>query len=108
VGGRAAPSTAPASARLPTTAAPAAATTATTAGREAGPGQRVVPDVVGLRRVRAADVLARAQLGMVIQQVPVPGSGKAQRVVAQEPPAGAVVPARSDVLVLVATRRPTG
>jgi hypothetical protein len=105
--GRAAATTAPASTRPPTTAA-AAATTATTAGQEAGPGQRVVPDVVGLRRAQAAGVLARVQLGMVIQEVPVPESGKAQRVTAQEPPAGEVVPARSDVLVLVATRRPTG
>jgi beta-lactam-binding protein with PASTA domain len=45
---------------------------------------------------------------MVIQEVPVPQAGKAQRVIAQEPPAGEVVPARSDVLVLVATRRPAG
>ena len=107
-GGRAASTTAPASTRPPTTAAAAEATTTTTAGRGAGPGQRVVPGVVGLRRAQAADVLARAQLGMVIQEVPVPESGKAQRVVAQQPPAGEVVPARSDVLVLVATRRPTG
>jgi hypothetical protein len=64
--------------------------------------------VVGLRRARAPDVHPPAQLGMVVQEVPVPPSRKAQRVVAQEPPAGAVVPARSDVLVLVATRRPTG
>jgi hypothetical protein len=107
VGGRAASTTTPASTRPPTTGTPAAATTVTTAGREAGPGQRV-PDVVGLHRAQAADVLARAHLGMVIQEVPVPQSGKAQRVVAQEPSAGTVVPARSDVLVLVATRRPTG
>jgi hypothetical protein len=103
---RAAATTAPAGTRPPTTAT--AATTATTAGQEAGPGQRVVPDVVGLRRAQAAGVLARAQLGMVIQEVPVPESGKAQRVTAQEPPAGEVVPARSEVLVLVATRRPAG
>jgi tRNA A-37 threonylcarbamoyl transferase component Bud32 len=106
-GGRAASTTAPASTGPPTTPAPAAATT-TSAGREAGPGERVVPDVVGLHRARAAGVLARVQLGMVIQEVPVPESDKAQRVIAQEPPAGQVVPARSDVLVLVATRRPTG
>jgi PASTA domain len=104
---RAATTTAPASTRPPTTAATAAATTAT-AAPQAGPGQRVVPDVVGLQRAQAADELARAQLGMVVQEVPVPPSGKAQRVVAQEPPAGEVVPARSEVLLLVATRRPTG
>jgi hypothetical protein len=107
-GGRAAPTTAAARTGPPTTPAPAEVTTTTTAVREAGPGQRVVPDVVGLRRAQAAGVLARAQLGMVIQEVPVPESGKAQRVVAQDPPAGEVVPARSDVLVLVATRRPAG
>jgi hypothetical protein len=105
--GQAASTTAPASTGPPTTPAPAAATT-TSAGREAGPGQRVVPDVVGLHRARAAGVLARARLGMVIQEVPVPEAGKAQRVIAQQPPAGEVVPARSDVLVLVATRRPAG
>jgi eukaryotic-like serine/threonine-protein kinase len=105
--GRAATTTTPVRTRTPTTAAAAAATTATTRP-EAGPGQRVVPDVVGLHRAQAAGVLARAQLGMVIQEVPVPESGKAQRVIAQEPPAGEVVPARSDVLVLVATRRPAG
>jgi tRNA A-37 threonylcarbamoyl transferase component Bud32 len=104
---RAASTTAPATTPPPTTAPAAAATTATT-GREAGPGQRVVPNVVGLRRAQAAHVLARAQLGMVVQEVPVPASGKARRVVAQQPLAGEVVPARSDVLVLVATRRPTG
>jgi hypothetical protein len=107
-GDRAAATTAPASTRPPTTAAPAAATTATTAGREAGPGERVVPDVVGLQRAQAAGVLARAQLGMVVQEVPVPESGKPRRVVAQQPAAGTVVPARSDVLVLVASRRPSG
>jgi hypothetical protein len=107
-GGRTASTTAPAGTQPPTTPAPAEATTATTAGQEAGPGQRVVPDVVGLHRARAAGVLARAQLDMVIQEVPVPESGKAQRVIAQEPPAGEVVPARSDVLVLVATRQPAG
>jgi beta-lactam-binding protein with PASTA domain len=64
--------------------------------------------VVGLHRAQAAGALARARLGMVIQEVPVPQAGKAQRVIAQEPPAGEVVPARSDVLVLVATRRPAG
>ena len=105
---RAASTTAPSSTRPPTTAAAAAATPSTTSGRGAGPGQRVVPNVVGLHREQAADVLAQAQLGVQILQVPVPESGKLQRVITQQPSAGQVVPARSEVLVLVGTRRPTG
>jgi tRNA A-37 threonylcarbamoyl transferase component Bud32 len=101
----AASTTAPSSTRPPTTTA---ATPSTTSGRGAGPGQRVVPNVVGLHREQAADVLAQAQLGVHILEVPVPESGKAQRVIAQQPSAGQVVPARSDVLMLVGTRRPTG
>jgi hypothetical protein len=102
---QAASTTAPSSSRPPTTTA---ATSSTTSGRGAVPGQRVVPNVVGLHREQAADVLARAQLGVQILEVPVPESGKAQRVISQQPPAGEVVPARSDVLMLVGTRRPTG
>ena len=64
--------------------------------------------MVGLHREQAADVLAQAQLGVQVLQVPVPESGKAQRVVAQEPSAGQVVPARSEVVVLVGTRRSVG
>jgi eukaryotic-like serine/threonine-protein kinase len=102
---RAASTTAPSSTRPPTTTA---ATPSTTSGRGAVPGQRVVPNVVGLHREQAADVLARAQLGVQILEVPVPESGKAQRVISQQPSAGQVVPARSEVLMLVGTRRPTG
>jgi len=104
---RAATTTAPQSTRPPTTTA-AAAAPSTTAGRAAAPAQRVVPNVVGLHREQAADVLARAQLGMQVLEVPVPESGKAQRVVDQQPSAGQLVPARSEVVVLVASRRPTG
>jgi eukaryotic-like serine/threonine-protein kinase len=69
---RAASTTAPSSTRPPTTAAAAAATPSTTTGRGAGPGQRIVPNVVGLHREQAADVLAQAQLG--VQRSPSPGS----------------------------------
>jgi eukaryotic-like serine/threonine-protein kinase len=108
----------PASSRATTTTAPpstqplattaAAAAPSTTARRSAGPGLRVVPNVVGLHREQAADVLAQAQLGVQVLQVPVPESGKAQRVVAQQPSAGQVVPARSEVVLLVGSRRPAG
>jgi eukaryotic-like serine/threonine-protein kinase len=108
----------PASSRAPTTTAPpstrppattaAAAAPSTTARRSTGPDLRVVPNVVGLHREQAADVLAQAQLGMQVLQVPVPESGKAQRVVAQGPSAGQLVPARSVVVVLVGSRRPAG
>jgi beta-lactam-binding protein with PASTA domain len=43
-----------------------------------------------------------------VVEVPVPESGKAQRVVAQQPSAGQVVPARSEVVVLVGSKRPAG
>jgi tRNA A-37 threonylcarbamoyl transferase component Bud32 len=103
---RAATTTAPRRTRPPaTTAAPAAPST--TARRQStAPDLRVVPNVVGLHREQAADVLARAQLGMQVIQIPVPESGKAQRVVAQAPSAGQVVPARSEVVVLVGSKRP--
>ena len=93
--------------RPPATTA-AAAAPSPTAARSTGPDLRVVPDVVGLHRGQAADVLAQAQLGVQVLQVPVPESGKAQRVISQQPSAGEVVPARSEVLMLVGTRRPTG
>jgi beta-lactam-binding protein with PASTA domain len=64
--------------------------------------------VVGLHRGQAADILAQAQLGVQVQQVPVSESGKVQRVVAQEPSAGQVVPARSEVVLLVGSKRPAG
>ena len=107
-GGRAAATTAPSSTQPPTTAPAAAATPSTTAGRVAGPGQRIVPNVVGLHREQAADLLAQAQLGVQVLKVSVRESGKVQRVIAQQPSAGQVVPARSEVVVLVGSRRRAG
>jgi tRNA A-37 threonylcarbamoyl transferase component Bud32 len=107
-GGGTAATTAPRSTRPPPTTAAAATAPSTTTAPGAGPGQRVVPDVVGLHRQQAADVLARAQLGVQVLQVPVGESGKVQRVVAQQPSAGQVVPARSEVVVLVGSRRQAG
>jgi beta-lactam-binding protein with PASTA domain len=72
-----------------------------------GPGQRIVPDVVGLHRQHAADVLAQAQLGTQMVPTQVSDSGQVQRVVAQQPSAGQVLPAGSDVTVLIGSRRPT-
>jgi tRNA A-37 threonylcarbamoyl transferase component Bud32 len=103
----AAATTAPASTRPRTTAA-AAATPPTTTARDATPAQRVVPDVVGLHRQRAAGVLAKAQLGVQVQQVPVDDAGKVQRVISQQPSAGQLVPARTEVVLLVGSRRKTG
>jgi len=107
-GGGAAATTAASSTQPPTTAAAAAATPSTTAARVAGPGQRVVPNVVGLHRQQAADLLAQAQLGVQVLKVPVRESGKAQRVIARQPAAGQVVPARSEVVLLVGSRRRAG
>src|SRR6266508_1044152 len=106
--GRAVATTAPSSTQPPTTAPAATATPSTTAGQVAGPGQRVVPNVVGLHREQAADLLAQAQLGVQILQVSVRESGKVQRVIAQQPAAGQVVPVRSEVVVLVGTRKRAG
>jgi len=90
-----------------TASPPLTARQPTTTGQVVGPGQRIVPDVVGLHRQHAADVLAQAQLGTRMVPIQVSDSGKVQRVVAQQPSAGQVVSARSAVTVLVGTRRPT-
>jgi eukaryotic-like serine/threonine-protein kinase len=79
----------------------------TTSGQLVGPGQRIVPDVVGLHRQQATDVLARAHLGVQMISIQVSDSRQVQRVIAQRPSTGQVVPAGSEVTVLVATRRPT-
>jgi eukaryotic-like serine/threonine-protein kinase len=91
-----------------TIAAPAATSRPTaTTGRVLGPGQRIVPDVRGLHRERAADVLAQAQLGMESSPFPVRDPGQVQRVVAQQPAAGEVVRTGSRVTVLVGTMKPS-
>jgi len=87
---------------------PLTARQTTTSGQQVGPGQRIVPDVVGLHRQHAADVLAHAQLGTQMVLTQVSDSGQVQRVVAQQPSAGRVVPTGSAVTVLVGTRKPTG
>jgi serine/threonine protein kinase len=79
----------------------------TTSGQLVGPGQRIVPDVVGLHRQQATDVLARAHLGVQMISIQVSDSRQVQRVIAQRPSTGQVVPAGSEVTVLVGTRRPT-
>jgi hypothetical protein len=91
--------------RASATATPPAVTaqpTATT-GQVLGPGQRIVPDVVGLRPEQAAEVLAQAQLGMRSVLVLVRDPAQVQRVIAQQPTAGQVVPVGSQVTVLVGT-----
>jgi len=101
--------TAPSTTEPPTTAPTTTAVAQTSTSVEvAAPGQRIVPSVVGLHRERAADVLAKAQLGMQVLPVPVRESGKVQRVVAQQPAAGQLLPSGSEVIVLVGTRRPNG
>jgi tRNA A-37 threonylcarbamoyl transferase component Bud32 len=97
----------PSTTRTGTASPPATTRQATTTRQAVGPGQRIVPDVVGLHRQQAADVLAQAQLGTRMVPVQVSDSGQVQRVVAQQPSAGHLLPAGSDVTVLVGTRRPT-
>jgi tRNA A-37 threonylcarbamoyl transferase component Bud32 len=79
----------------------------TTIRQAVGPGRRIVPDVVGLHRQQATDVLARAHLGVQMVPVQVSDSRQVQRVIAQQPSAGHVLPAGSEVTVLVGTRRST-
>jgi eukaryotic-like serine/threonine-protein kinase len=105
-------SRAPATTVQPTIAALAAAATVTsrptaTTGRMVGPGQRIVPDVVGLHPQQAAHVLAQAQLGMQSLLVQIRDPDQVRRVIAQQPPVGQVVSAGSKVTVLVGTIRPT-
>jgi eukaryotic-like serine/threonine-protein kinase len=88
-------------------ASPPTSPAATTAGQLIGSSQRVVPDVVGLHRQQAADVLARAQLDVQLLPVQVSGSGQVQRVVGQRPTAGQVLPAGSTVIALIGHRKPT-
>ena len=97
----------PSTTRTATASPPAPIRQTSTSGQVVGPGQRIVPDVVGLHRQQAADVLAHAQLGPQMVPTQVSDSGQVQRVVAQQPPAGQVVPAGSAVTVLIGTRRPT-
>jgi serine/threonine protein kinase len=86
---------------------PATGRQTTNSGHVVGPGQRIVPDVVGLHRQHAANVLAQAQLGTRVVLMQVSGSRNVQRVIAQQPSAGQVLPAGSEVTVLVGTRKPT-
>jgi hypothetical protein len=79
----------------------------TTTGQLVVPGQRVVPDVVGLHRQEVTEVLARAQLGVQLISIQVRDSRQVQRVIEQRPPAGQVLPAGSAVTVLIGSRRPT-
>jgi eukaryotic-like serine/threonine-protein kinase len=106
---RAPAATAPPATSLPATAAlPTTTRQTTTTEPVVGPGERIVPDVVGLHRQQAADALNQAQLEIEISLVPVRDPRQVQRVLAQQPPAGQVVPAGSEVTVLVGTRRPSG
>ena len=106
----------PLAAGSPTTTGPAATTTATTIAPPAttspptatsGPDsrKRTVPDVRGLHRQQAARVLADAQLGVRTTTAQVSDSSQVQRVVAQQPAAGTVVPSGSVVTVVVGTRK---
>jgi tRNA A-37 threonylcarbamoyl transferase component Bud32 len=112
-GGAPAAGRAPATTASPTTALaagalPTATSQPTTTTAQAGSAQRIVPDVVGLHRGQAADVLAQAQLGIHAVLRIVEDSGQVQRVVAQEPSAGLVVPAGSEVTVVIGIRKRTG
>jgi serine/threonine protein kinase len=78
----------------------------TTTGQVVGPGQRIVPNLVGLHRQQAANRLTHLQLGIRMVPMRVGDPDKVQRVIAQQPSAGQVVPAGSSVTVLVGTRRP--
>ncbi len=91
---------------IPVTRAPT--TSPVTTSRVADPGREVVPNLVGLHRQQVAGVLDQAGLRMEITFSPVRDSGQIQRVIAQEPVAGTVVPAGSQVTVVIGTKKRVG
>jgi eukaryotic-like serine/threonine-protein kinase len=106
--GTAATTTAPPVTTAPLAAAPPVSTGPPGGGQVAGPGTRTVPDVVGLHRQRAVDVLTEAGFDVQIVRFQVRERGQAQRVVAQRPSAGRTVRAGSVVRLTVGTKRPSG
>jgi serine/threonine-protein kinase len=107
--GRGVSTTASTATAPPTTTRPSTvASRPTTTGGQVVAGGLVVPSVVGLHREQAADVLDQARLHAQIFLFPVGDPAQVQRVIAQQPSAGQVVPAGSEVVVLVGTKRPSG
>jgi tRNA A-37 threonylcarbamoyl transferase component Bud32 len=108
--GRAPSTTASTTTAPPTTTRPSTVISrpTTTPGQAVATGQQIVPNVVGLHREQAADVLAQARLSAQILLFPVGDPAQVQRVIAQQPSAGQVVPAGSEVRMLVGTKRPSG
>jgi len=90
-----------------TDAPPATARRSTTTGQRIGAGQRIVPALVGLHRQQVTGVLAQAQLAVQMIPIQVSDSRQVQRVVAQRPSAGEILPAGSAVTVLIGSRKPT-
>lgn len=108
----------PTTSRAPaTTASPSATPTGpassatgrqtTTSAQVVGSGQRIVPNVIGLHRQQAANLLALAGLGTRMVPVQASDAKNVQRVIAQQPSAGQVLPAESEVTVMVGTRKST-
>jgi serine/threonine-protein kinase len=91
----------------PSTVAPTSSPVITT-GTLTTSRQVVVPNVVGLHRQQASSVLAQAHLGMRVTFSPVLDGSKIQHVIAQQPAAGQVVPAGSQVTVVIGTKKPAG
>jgi eukaryotic-like serine/threonine-protein kinase len=91
----AAPSTSPA-----TTSPPATATTR--------PPPRRVPNLVGLRRQQASNELTQAGLKVRVSFSAVDGAGQVQRVIAQQPAPGTVLPSGSAVTIVVGTKKTSG
>jgi eukaryotic-like serine/threonine-protein kinase len=104
----AAPTTLAPTTASPATTPPTATDGRTTTSRRPEPERRVVPNVVGLRRGQAADALAQARLGVLVQLVPAKEPGQVQRVIAQLPAAGELAPAGSEVTILVGTKGSRG
>ena len=90
-----------------TITAPAGTSPPATTGPPPVPPKRVVPDVLGLHRERASQVLANAQLGIKSETSQVSDPSQVQRVIAQQPAAGEVVRAGSVVTVVVGTKKPS-
>jgi hypothetical protein len=82
-------------------------TVSASTGNAASPAQRKVPNVVGLRRQQAVDVLTQAGFGVRVLQVTVSNPDLVQRVISQQPAAGQVVPTGSTVTLRVGIIQPT-
>jgi eukaryotic-like serine/threonine-protein kinase len=90
----------------PATGAPT--TPPLTTSRAADRARQVVPNLVGLRRQEVSGVLAQVGLAMGTSYAQVRDANQIHHVIAQDPIAGTVVAAGSQVNVVIGTKKPAG